>query len=186
MQSVPTCFLINQQRVQCYFRFNYAVIYVQHLRIWIQYLFGLIFQKKDWRFTFDHLFFLIARWRWLPDCRSVFEEGVWQPRDLRLEVLGGWEVYPRSQGSAENQVHCTTLDRSFCAIEDWDRADNWDALWRHKHKIEIKIYPVTICTFTFSCSSDRCAASHSVVVFVFPASVTWRWRLAFCFLRFLL
>lgn len=137
----------TSRECQCYFRFNYAAIYVQHLRIWIQKLFGPIIQKNEWWFTFDHLCdfdsfcFLIARWRWLPDCRTVFEEGVWQPRDLRLEVLGGWEVYPRSQGSAENQVHCTTLDWSFCGIEDWERADNRDALWRHKHKIEIKNIP---------------------------------------------
>lgn len=97
------------------------------------------------------LFFFFARWWWLPDCRAVFEEGVWQPRDLRLEVFGGWEVYPRSQGSAENQVQCTTLSWSFCGSEDWEGADNethfdvTKSIYEtNEQKVRIKVPLVTI------------------------------------------
>lgn len=87
--------------------------------------------------TFSHLFlpfkplsFILARWRWLPDCCTVLEEGVWQPGDFRPEVLGWWEVYLCSQSPAENQVQrkgCresevfTVCNHHMCSVNQFQR-----------------------------------------------------------------
>lgn len=95
---------------------------------------------------YDHIFllfkplsFILARWWWLPDCSTVFEEGVWQPRDFRPEVLGWWEVYLCSQSPAENQVQrkgcpeskvkmvMTVCNRDMCSVNHFQ--SNSNTIW---------------------------------------------------------
>lgn len=65
--------------------------------------YNLHIHRKSLNVFFLMIIFFARYWR-LSDCGTVFEEGVWQPGDLRFEVFGRRKVHPRSQSSAENQV----------------------------------------------------------------------------------
>lgn len=74
------------------------------------YNYNLHIHRKSLNFFLNYFF---ARYWRLSDCGTVFEEGVWQPRDLRFEVFGRRKVHPRSQSSAENQVQRGGLFQTF-------------------------------------------------------------------------